>query len=46
VDGVPVSVYAEAVERMKAADSSEDRREAVLLVNRQNETAVIRIRMQ
>lgn len=46
VDGVPVSTYVEAVERMQAAESSEDRREVVLLVNRQNETSVMRIRMQ
>ncbi len=46
VDGTPVSEYAEAIPLLKNAEESEGRREVVLLVNRQNETSVIRVRMQ
>jgi serine protease Do len=45
IDGDPVLSYAQAVELMEAIELDADRTEFVLLVSRNGETAVIRIRM-
>jgi len=45
IDGDPVLDYAQAVELMEAIELDADRTEYVLLVSRNGETSVIRIRM-
>jgi len=44
IDGQPIGDYAEALERMEAALENEASEELVLLVQRANETSVLRIR--
>lgn len=44
IDGQPVGDYEEGLERMKAALANEETDEIVLLVQRSNETSVLRIR--
>lgn len=45
IDGAPVSTYPEAVALVEEAENS-DRREAVFMISRQNETSVIRVRLR
>lgn len=45
VDGVEVTTYSEAVELVAEAEES-DRREAVFLISRNNETSVVRVRLR